>query len=179
MKNKGLAVVTLLLALGGLGIGIYSFISMNQYINAKNAYIVPMARVYYSGVSYTIPSGVSYVTLDYNAKSFDTHEAFNLLLNAYIIPETGFYHMIAQYSIGADTDDFYQILLFKNGNLISEKAYTSSRDTSAFGVSISDVHNFTEGDSLTIRAYQYNVGSLPRTIFDGEEFTFFTIMKVS
>ena len=179
MKNRGLAIVSLLLALGGLGTGIYSIISMNQYINEKNAYTLPMARVYYSGVSYSIPSGVSYVNLDYNSKTFDTHEAFNLLLNVYIIPETGFYHIIAQYSIGAESDDFFQILLFKNGNLISEKAYTSSRDTNAFGVSLSDMHNFTQGDSLTIKAYQYNMGSLPRTIFDGEEFTFFTIMKVS
>ena len=179
MKNKGLAVVTLLLALGGLGMGVYSFISMNQYINAKNAYIVPMARVYYSGLPVSIPSGVGYLVLDYNSKTFDTHEAYNLLLNVYIVPETGFYHVISQYSIDAEADDFYQIFLFKNDNMISEKAYTSSINTNVLGVSLSDVHNFTQGDRITIKVYQYNAASLPRTIFDGEQFTFFTIMKVS
>ena len=178
MKNRGFAVVSLILALAGLGIGIYSLISMNQYINERNAYIVPMARVYFHG-SQAIASGVSYVAFDYNDKSFDTHDAFDLLLNLYVIPETGFYQVIAQFSIQAEPEDFFQILLFKNNNLICEKAYTSSRDTNSFGVSLSDVQNFTQGDLLAIKAYQYNVGDVSRNIFGGEEYTFFTIIKVS
>lgn len=188
MKKGGtfLAILSLILALGGVGIGGYLYFSTNnfqmvvdQYINEKNEYVLPMARAYYGGPFYSIPSGGALQLFDFNGLSFDTRGTFNLTSNAYIIPETGFYEVIAQYSIDADAGNFYVIALCKNNIVICSKSYTSSMNTNVFGVSLSDVNNFNEGDSVTIKAYQYNGGSLSRDVFNGEEYTFFTIVKVT
>ncbi|KKM79881.1 hypothetical protein LCGC14_1345450 [marine sediment metagenome] len=176
--NK-LAGVSLIFALAGVGVGVFSFISMNNYINDANAYVLPMARVYYDGPPYTIPSGGTYKLFNYTQKSYDTHGAFNLTSNSYTIPETGYYQVIAQYSIFTDVGEFFLISLYSNDNLVSFISHTSGLDTNTFGVALMDINNFTKGDSLTIKVYIFNLGSLSRNIFNGEEYTFFSIAKIT
>jgi len=173
-----LAVVSLIFALAGVGVGVFSFISLNNYINEANAYVLPKARVYYDGPTYTITSGGGTQFFNYNQKSYDSHGAFNLLLDYYSVPETGYYHIIAQYSIDADDGDFFLIQLYSNNILVSFRACTASVYTNTFGVSLTDILNFTQGDTLTIKLYQYNSGSLSKNIFDGEEYSFFAIAKI-
>jgi len=138
-----------------------------------------MARVYYDGPSYMIPSGGSYKLFNFTQKSYDTHGAFNLTSNSYTIPETGFYQVIAQYSIYANVSEFFMIRLYSNDILVSTKSYTSSMDTNTFGVGLTDIINVTMGDSLTIKVYIFNGGSLSREIFNAEEYTFFTVAKLA
>ncbi len=183
--NK-LAGVSLIFALAGVGVGAFSFISMNNYINGinnfiqdTNTYVLPMARVYYDGPSYMIPSGGSYKLFNFTQKSYDTHGAFNLTSNSYTIPETGFYQVIAQYSIDTDTGEFFMIRFYSNDILVSTQSYTSGLDTNTLAVALMDINNFTAGDSLTIKVYIYNVGSLSREIFNGEEYNFFTVAKLA
>ena len=174
-----LGVVSLIIALLGVGVGAFSFISMNNYINETNSYVPPMAKVYYDGPSYTILSGVGPTLFNYNQKSYDTHDAFDLPSDSYTIPEPGFYQVIAQCSIYADDGNFFMIQLLKNNVLICSRSSTASVNTNTFGVALSDINNFIEGDSLTIKLYQWNLGNVSRNIFDGEARTFLAITKIS
>jgi len=173
-----LAVVSLIFALAGVGVGVFSFITLNNYINETNAYVLPKARVYYDGPTYTIPSGGGVSVFNYDQKSYDSHGTFNLLLDYYTVPETGYYHIIAQYSIDADDGDFFLIQLYSNNILVSFRAWGSSVTTNIFGVALTDIVNFIKGDHLTIKLYQYNSGSLSKDIYDGEEYSFFAIAKI-
>ena len=181
-----LGTVSLIIALVATALGAYTFVIMNNYINALNAriddlnsYIPPMASVYYDDVSaYSIPYQSSQ-TFNYNQKNYDTHGAFNLISDAYKIPEPGFYQVIAQYSIDAIDGDFFMIQLHSNNNLICSRSYTSSANTNTFGVALTDIFNFIKGDSITIKLYQYNIGDISRDIYDGETHTFFVIAKIA
>jgi len=178
-RGSMLAVVSLIFALAGVGVGVFSFMSLNNYINETNAYVLPKARVYYDGPTYTITSGGGLTIFNYNQKSYDSHGAFDLLLDYYRVPETGYYQIIAQYSIYADDGDFFQIQLYSNNILVSFRAWSSSVTTNIFGVALTDIVNFNQGDTLSIKLYQYNSGSLPRDIFVGDVYTFFAIAKIA
>ena len=181
-----LGVVSLIIALAGVAIGAYAFVFMNNYINSMNAtiddmnaYVPPMAKAYYDDISaYSIPSG-SFQTFNYNQISYDNRDAFNLTSDSYKIPGSGFYQVIAQYSINAIDGDFFMIQLLSNNIIICSRSSTASNTTNTFGVALTDIFNFAEGDSLTIRVYQYNFGDLSKNIFDGEAHTFFTIAKLA
>jgi len=179
-----LGVLSLIIALAGVAFGAYSFVFMNNYINDMNAYInetnsyvPPMAKVYYDGSTYSIPSG-SFQTFNYNQISYDNRDAFNLTSDSYTIHGPGFYQVIAQYSIDAIDGDFFTIQLLSNGIIFCSRSSTASNATNTFGVVLTDIFKFAEGDSLTIRVYQHNSGSLSKNIFDGEAHTFFTIAKI-
>lgn len=181
-----LAGVSLIIALAGVAVGAFSFISLNNYINnidayinETNEYVLPMARVYYEGPIYTITSGGIYQLFNYNQKSYDTHEAFDLASDSYTIPETGYYQVIAQYSIDADDGYFYMIQLYSNDILVCSRSSTSSVITNTFGVALADIINFTIGDSITIKVYQWNSGDVSTNIFNGERYTFFAIAKIA
>ena len=181
-----LTVVSLIVAIAGSALGIYSFISLNNYINdmdayinEMNAYVLPMARVYYDGPVYAIPSGGAYKLFNYTQKSYDTHEAFDLASDSYTIPETGYYKVMAQYSIDADDGYFYIIQLYSNDTLVCSRSSTSSINTNTFGVVLADIINCTIGDSITIKVYQFNSGDVSNNIFDGEAYTFFAIAKIA
>jgi ABC-type lipoprotein release transport system permease subunit len=173
-----LGTVSLIIALAGVAIGAYSFVFMNNYINGMNAYVPPMAKVYYDGSIYSIPNESPQI-FNYNQISYDNRDAFNLTSDSYTIPGTGFYQVTAQYSIEAYDGDFFKITLLSNSVIVSSSSFTASKYTNTFGVGLTNNFNFAEGDSLTILVYQYNVGLAPRNIFDGEAYTFFTIAKLA
>ncbi len=139
-------------------------------------YIVPRARVYRLG-SFSLTSG-SDTLFDYTNTSYDTYNAFNLISDAYISPETGFYQVIAQYCITAEDQDFFQIEIMINGSLYASKSFTASRFTNTFAVSITDIVNTTVGDIIAISAYSFNSIDASRTVFSGPEYSFFTISKL-
>jgi hypothetical protein len=202
-----LGVVTIIIALSGLALGAYSFILMNNYVNTLNAqiddlnaeindlnteiddlntvinetnsYHPPIAKVYYDDVSvYSIPSGISQ-TFNYNQIDFDNRDAFNLTSDSYTIHEPGFYQVTAQYSIEALAGDFFMIQLLSNEVIVCSRSLTASVGTNTFGVVLTNIFNFAEGDSLTIRVYQYNGGSATRNIFPGGAHNFFVIAKIN
>lgn len=176
-----LAGVSLILALLGIGVGGFSYFLLNTHITESetDSYVLPMARVYYEGSTYTITSGGAYKLFDYTHKSYDTHGAFDLTSDSYTIPETGFYQIYAQYSIYSDVGEFFMIRFYSNDILISTNSVTGSVPTNTLGVGLTDVINVTMGDVLTIKIYHYNPGDLSRNIFSGEQYNFFIITKIA
>ena len=152
---------------------------MNATIDDMNAYVPPMAKAYYDDISaYSIPSG-SFQTFNYNQISYDNRDAFNLTSDSYKVPGSGFYQVIAQYSINAIDGDFFMIQLLSNGIISCSRSSTASNSTNTFGVTLTNIFNFAEGDTLTIRVYQYNYEGTQRYIFHGGAHNFFAIAKIN
>ena len=195
--GKGLVAFALIFGLIGTGLGGFMLVKdyglvdevneLNNRIEELNnrieeleteedPYVVPRARVYRLG-SYSLVSG--YNTLfDYTSTSYDTHNAFNLTSDTYIIPETGFYQVIAQYCISVEDQDFFKIYIVINGSIHASRLYTAACSASTFSVSITDIVNTTVGDLITIIAYIYNVGGVSRSVYGMEAYSFFTISKL-
>ena len=198
--GKGLIAFALIFGLAGTGLGGFMIVNhyalvndQNELINDLNdlinrtkqleeekaleeSYVVPRARVYRLG-SYSLDSSTT-VTFDYTNTSYDTHNAFNLTSDAYIVPETGFYHIYAQYCITAEDQDFFKINIYVNGVHHTSKSFTASRYTNTFTVSITDFLNTTAGDLITIYSYIYNAGDLSRLVYSAEQYSFFAISKM-
>ena len=98
--------------------------------------------------------------------------------DTYILPETGFYQVIAQYCINVEDQDFFKIEIEINGTLYASNSFTASRSTNTFTVSIIDIVNTTVGDLITIIAYSYNAGEISRSVFSSEAYSFFSISKL-
>jgi hypothetical protein len=171
-RKSKLLIVTFIIALAGLGIGVYSLINASFYV-------LPVARVYHEGSTFLIPDGGASTLFDYNQKLFDSHQAFDLTSDSYTIPEEGYYQVTAQYSISAIDGSFFSIRLYVNNILVCARSSTSSQNTNVFGVVLTDFLIFNRGDSLTIRVYQSDPGVASRAIYGGEEYTFFAIAKVA
>jgi len=181
-----LGVVSLIIALASVALGVYSFVFMNNYINALNAhineitsYVPPMASVYYDSTStYSIPYQSSQ-TFNYNQISDDNRDAFNLTSDSYTIHEPGIYQVTTQYSIEAVDGDFFIIQLLSNAIILCSRSFTASNTTNTFGVALTNNFNFAEGESLSILIYQYNYAHTTRNIFPGGAHNFFTIAKIA
>ncbi len=174
-----LGVISLIIALSGVAVGAFSFISMNNYINETNAYVQPMASVYYDDVSiYSIPDQSSQI-FNYNQISYDNRDAFNLTSDSYTIHEPGIYQVTAQYSIEAYDGDFFMIQLLSNSTIACSRSFTASTYTNTFGVGLTNNFKFVEGESLSIQIYQYNGAHTTRNIFPGGAHNFFTIAKLA
>ena len=191
--GKGLVAFALIFGLIGTGLGGFMLVNyyalvddQNELINRteeleekealKESYIVPRARVYRTG-SYSLQSGFDTI-FNYTETSYDTHNAFNLTSDAYIIPETGFYQVIAQYCISAMDDDFFQNEIMINGSLYASKSFIASGPIETFAVSITDIVNTTVGDIITISAQSFNIIDASRLVYGSEEYSFFTISKL-
>lgn len=176
--GKGLAVLALIIAL--IGAGGAGFLLAQQYLLVppeEEPYLRPMAKVYRTG-TYILSSGGT-TTFNFTTLSYDSHDAFDLASDAYEIPETGFYHVIAQYCIEAEPSDFFKINNMLNGTIITSCSYTAAFTTNTFTVSVTDIINATAGDLISIQTYIYNSGGEPRQIFVNKAYTFFTIMKIT
>ncbi len=192
MSQTGKGLVAFALIFGLIGTGLGGFMLVKDYglvdeVNELNnrieeleeeedPYVVPRARVYRLG-SYSLVSGYTTV-FDYTNTSYDTHNAFNLTSDTYIIPETGFYQVIAQYCITVEDQDFFKIYIYINGSVHASRLYTAAYPTITFSVSITDIVNTTVGDLITISAYSYNVGGVSRSVYGMEAYSFFTISKL-
>ena len=142
----------------------------------EDPYVVPRARVYRLG-SYSLVSSHT-ALFDYTSTSYDTHNAFNLTSDTYIIPETGFYQVIAQFCITVEDQDLFKIYIYINGSVHASRSYTAACPAITFAVSITDIVNTTVGDLITISAYSYNVGDVSRSVYGMEAYSFFTISKL-
>lgn len=173
-NGKALPLLAIIIAISGLLVGGYAAFQMNL----RGNYVLPVAKVFLGG-SYALGSGMPYKILDFTDKSFDSHNAFNLASDEYIVPETGYYQIIAQYSIQSYDQDFFIIGILQNDTIVGACSYFAAASTNTFTVSITDIISANVGDAISIYAYLYYVSGSPRALFEGEEFTFFSIAKLS
>ncbi|MFW9896398.1 MAG: hypothetical protein ACFFD7_11385 [Candidatus Thorarchaeota archaeon] len=177
-SGKIFSVLAFIFGLSGVLVGGYALIQINFGGDVQEPeYVLPTARVFLN-FSYALSSGVT-VKFDYAAKSFDSHDAFDLTSDEYIIPETGYYQVFAKYDIDAIDQDFFVIEIWRNNYFNRSCTYAASLSTNYFSVSIADILYTTEGDAISIWAYSYNIASTPRSLFPGEGHTYFSIAKIN
>ena len=191
--GKGLVAFALIFGLIGTGLGGFMLVKnyglgdevnelnnrieeLEEELEGEDSYVVPRARVYRLG-SYSLISGHTGL-FDYTNTSYDTHNAFNLTSDEYVIPETGFYQVIAQYCVNVQDQDYFKIYIFINGSVHASQSYIAADSTIDFAVSITDIVNITAGDLITIKAFSLNAGDVSRAVYGMEGYSFFTISKL-
>lgn len=181
-KNKtgrGLAIFAIILGLIGSGTGGYLFAKEFLFEQQEEEQILPKARVYLD-TSMSKYSRTTQQDLNFDQISYDTHNAFNLTSDKYVIPEDGVYHVDAQYSISvAETDDNYVIYIILNSQMHVYKRVTCSYNINNFCVSASDMLNCSVGDAISIRIYVTTSPDAWRTVEGREYLTFFAIAKLA
>lgn len=140
---------------------------------------MPKARVYYDDTTFWLLSLTASKTLDFTNVSYDTHNAFNLTSNLYVIPESGFYQINAQFSMDALAGDSFVVYIVKNNSFHSYRRYTSSVVLNNLGIGVSDMVNASVGDTISIRGYFYTSGGGIRHISGGTYLTYFSIAKLA
>jgi len=176
-NGKGLAVFALIFGLIGAGTGGYLFVQ--DYLLAEEETTLPKARVYYDAATYWLLSNSAGKILDFTNVSYDTHNAFNLTSNLYIVPESGIYQVNAQFSIDALAGDNFVVYIIRNNSFHSFRRYTSSMTVNNLGIGVSDMVNATVGDEISIRGYFYTSGGGIRLISGNEYLTYFSIAKLA
>jgi len=180
-KNGNLvAILAIIFGVSGVLVGGFALIQINFPRESQEPqYVLPKARVYLDS-SYNL-NGVDYHRLNYTHKSFDSHDTFNLATDEYIVPETGFYQVIAQYSVEAYDQDFFTIQIINNMWLNGTCSYTVSISTFTwyFSVTITNIITAFEGDAISINTFLFLSGPPTRALFPGEEFTYFSIVKIN
>ncbi len=175
-NGKGLLALALIFGLVGAGIGGYLIV---KEFTSQESTTLPMAKVYYSGPTYTITSGGGFTVFDYTDAEYDTRNAFNFTDDKYYVPENGFYQVIAQYCIGAEDGDVCKIYIWLNSSVVSSHTSMASASTAAFAVSTTNIFNLTTDDTLHIALYIYNAGGFPRNIFQHQAYTYCCITKIA
>jgi len=167
-----------LVGLISAGLGVY--LILTQYVFVQEDSVLPKARVYFDGSpSFNKYSDTTQENIDFTQVSYDTHNAFNLITDTYIIPEDGFYHIDAQYGIEtAQTDDDYVIYIVRNNLMHTFKRVTCTKTVNSFCVDVSDIVNATIGDTINIRIYFHNSVAGWRSVEGQSYLTFFSIAKL-
>lgn len=193
-NGKGLAIFAIILGLIGAGTGGYLFIKNNaleaEIINLEEditdledtieemqGKILPKARIYYDDSTFWILHNTGRV-IEFTNSSYDTHNAFNFTDSSYLIPESGFYQINAQFSIEAEAGDDFVIYIMRNNTFHSFRRYAAPITINNFGCGISDKVNATVGDTIRIRGFYYGTSSTVRYVSGGENFSYFTIAKL-
>jgi len=177
-KGNGLAVFALIFGLIGAGTGGFLFVTNYLLVEEPEEIILPKARLYYDD-SYLWVSHNTGKVIEFTDTSYDTHNAYNFTSNLYVIPESGFYQINAQYSVDCEAGDNYVIYIMVNNAFHSYLRTTSSLTLSNFGIGVNDIVNATVGDEIKIRAFFSDSTSEIRYFSGGEYFTFFTIAKLA
>ena len=178
-NGKGLAAIALIIGLLGAGFG--GYIAIKEYVLTPDEDIndvLPKARVYSKKTGYLIPSGGAYELIDFTNVTYDTHNAYNLTSDQYLVPESGFYHVHAQLTLTANAGDYLELLVYYNGSLYSHTATEPNLSIMLCPVSISCTVNATIGEPIEIGFAQYNGASAARTVCANSAFTYCEITKI-
>jgi len=116
--------------------------------------------------------------LNFTHTSYDIYNAFNLTSDTYLIPESGFYQVAAQYSISARVNDTYYIYFIKNNIIISDRQTACSSSSIDMIMAIADIVYCTTGDVITFYVAQYNPAHAFRVFYQFPAPTFCTIAKI-
>ena len=178
--GKGLAAFALIFAILGAGAGgylMYKELFVTEEVGEHMHDIaLPKARAY-CGSGFVLESGI-HTLVDLSQISYDTHDAFNVTDNTYIVPESGFYSVFAQLSVFCLDGDFFRMHIYQNGTQVAVQSYFAAGSTNTFTVAGEDILNATAGETIFFRVFMVNSGGTIRGIFVGSAYSFCTIEKL-
>ena len=173
-KAAALGLIGIILGACGLGLGTLNMINFNS-INLTNiAQSNHSARAYRSGNTGQATGG--WITVYFNAESYDLGNNFNTSTYTYTVPENGLYLITATVAFtDATSPNLYRMGIHVNGTL---KSMTRLRCSTSgeFTITITDILNLTVNDAVYVR-YNNPTGAF-LTVAGTEQETFMTITKI-
>lgn len=111
---------------------------------------------YMTNAAQVIGNGAGFVTVVFEDKDFDTHNAFNTGTGTYTIPVSGFYQINSAVKFNAEAytqSNGVDLAVYKNGTIVSAGPRNSIAATATVspGVGVSDIIHCNAGDTITIR----------------------------
>ncbi|MHA1320092.1 MAG: hypothetical protein ACTSQ1_09800, partial [Promethearchaeota archaeon] len=82
------SILTVIIAISGLGLGVYSLYNYQQFVNQVEPQS-PLVRATLT-ISYSIPS-TTWTTINFNVLDYDETGDFNIITNRFICPTSGYY----------------------------------------------------------------------------------------
>ncbi len=163
----------IIIGLSGLGIGIFSFLRINQ-ISTQPQQLKIGLKVYVN-TSYTETDLATHI-IDFENKSYDYHDDFNLVTDVFTVPISGDFLIIGTVTF-SDFQDSNRLLVSIYVNNVKKSQSISHASTSgAISATVTDILSLTVGDEVTLREFFYAITN--REIQGGQESTYLTIYKL-
>ena len=165
------SILTVIIAISGLGLGVYSLYNYQQFVNQVEPQS-PLVRATLTS-SYSIPS-TTWTTINFNVLDYDETGDFNIITNRFICPTSGYYLVSGMVTLIMQDGETIQLAAFREGVYeAGSLAHASHSDGVSTG--FTDIVYLNVSDYLELRAHHTGSGS--RSIFGNAEgtYTYFTI----
>ena len=169
------SILTVIIAISGLGVGAYSLYNYQQLINQVEP-PRPLVRVFTS-VSTSIPS-TTYTTVNFDVVDFDVTSDFNIITDRFICPSSGYYLVSVMVTFTPMYDGEYILAVAYSEGVFEAGSYAQASHTNVLSAGFSDIVYLNAGDYLEVRVY--HSGSTPRFIYGNSAgtYTYLTITAV-
>ena len=166
------SILTVIIAISGLGVGAYSLYNYQQLVIQVEP-PKPLARAFLN-LGYAVSSG-SYLVVNFDVLDYDETGDFNLTTDKFICPTSGYYFISGMVTFGGMQDgEAIYALAFIEGYLKSWVIARAAHST-ILSTSFTDIVYINEGDYVELRVSHTGSGS--REIFGDSEgiYTYLTI----
>jgi len=172
-KISVFSVLVLIVALSGLGVGVYSLYNYQQLISQVES-PKPLTRAFLDS-SYAI-SGMGWEPVNFTVLDYDITSDFNITSDRFICPISGYY-LISAMLMFSDMNDGEWIFVAaaREGILEAGSSAQASYNSSSLSTGFTDIVYLNESDYVEM--FAYHSGSTPRTISGDSAgtYTYFTI----
>jgi len=168
------SILTVIIAISGLGLGVYSLYNYQQFVNQVEPQS-PLVRATLT-ISYSIPS-TTWTTINFNVLDYDETGDFNIITNRFICPTSGYYLVSGMVTFIMQDGETIQLAAFREGVYeAGSLAHASHSDGVSTG--FTDIVYLNVSDYLELRAHHTGSGS--RSIFGNAAgtYTYLTITAV-
>ncbi len=163
----------LIIGLSGLGIGIFSFLRINQI--ATQPQQLKIGLKVYVNVSYDESDLATHI-INFENKSYDYHNDFNLATDVFTVPISGDYLIIGTVTISVLQDTEILLVSIYVNNVKKAEVISHASTNHPTSATVTDILSLSAGDEVTLREFFY--ASNVREIQSGQEATYLTIYKL-
>ena len=165
-------VLVFIVAVTGLGLGVYSLYNYQQLVNQiENP--KPLARAFIA-TSYSIPSS-SLTVVNFDVLDYDVTDDFNITADRFICPTSGYYFISGKVKFVVMLDgEYIDVGVYSEGIMVVESRASAS-NTLSLSISFTDIVYLNATDYVELRVY--HTGSTARSIYGDTEgtYTYLTI----
>jgi len=163
--------IGIILGASGLGLGAISIIMVQTQVSVEPDISTQKARVYLNSIQAV--AGGAFDLVQFDTKTYDTANNFNILAHMYIVSTTGYYFIKGSIAADISSTQYVRLSIDVNAVRIVTSQGFLSRDNQTHW--ISDVLSLSEGDLISLSAYFENSVN----IIPGENRTYLTICQLN
>ena len=171
-KVSTFSVLVFLIALSGLGLGIFSLYNYQQLV-IQLEQPKPLARAFLS-TSYSTTNGL-WFKVDFDEVEYDVSGDFNIVSDRFICPTSGYYLISGMVTFSSTQDgEIINVAAFSEG-VREAGSITHAAHATIISVGFTDILHLNAGDYVELQAY--HSGSGTETIYGSTvgTYTYFTI----